>query len=302
VNLDRLEYEVRLLSHVVACSITDSQVSVLLDPRGDPDAIAVAVSGILITAGLDRPVKVMGGTAGVAPLPHRRLVAPTAVGAGVGVSVLALATAVAALAGAPPFSTPARPEVNRPVAAAQPHPTAPDLLHLALQPRRSANGSPAGSVSVTAGPTVVALPGDLVAGALAVSAGPGRSQSHAGGPAPADSPLVTPIPAPAPEPVEVIPTPTPVVAATPPRPVATPKVAVPARVTGPPPTGTPTPPPAASTAGENQGQRAASSDHEAEIGRETALRTVGREVKAGVKRIASHLRTHVRQAPHHESD
>jgi len=196
VNLDRLEYEVRLLPHVVACAITDAQVSVLLDPRGDPDAVAVAVSGILITAGLDRPVRVMGGTPGVAALPHRRLTAPVAIGTGVGVGMLALATAVAALTGAPPFSTPARPEVKPPVAAARPNPNGPDLLHLALPPATKKQTGPAIVPPSPEPPTVVALPGELLAGGLAVASGPGRAHPVAGGPA-AISPIGQPVTEPA---------------------------------------------------------------------------------------------------------
>lgn len=184
MNVDRLEYEVRLLPRVVACSITDSLVSVLLDPRGDPDAVAVAVSGILITAGLDRPVRVMGGTPGVTGLPHRRLAAPAGVGASIGVGVLALATAVAALAGAGPFNSgPSHPEArSRANTTPTTIPKQPDLVHLTIRPAAPSGvlSGPAGNATNAAlpvnAPTVIASTGNVVSAVLAVATGPARAR------------------------------------------------------------------------------------------------------------------------------
>ncbi|MCU1463947.1 MAG: hypothetical protein JWO37_4022 [Acidimicrobiales bacterium] len=300
MNLDRLEYEVRLLPHVVACAITDAQVSVLLDPRGDPDTVAVAVAGILITAGLDRPVRVMGGTPGVAALPHRRFAAPVAVGSGIGVGVLALATAVAALAGAPPFSAPTHPEAKAPVATAEAAANGPDLLHLAVRPRSNgrptlpAASPPVGSLAAVQAPTVVALPGDVVSGALVVAAGPGRAQGHAGAPGRQSAVVspVSPIPSPAAAPVAI-----PVVTPKPKR--TDPVVVVPPDAGAPPQRPIVVPSHVGHHDDADEGDDV---DHADPPSAPTAPRSVTHEVRVNVERLVGKLRAQVLQAYRHGHD
>ena len=57
----RLEHEIRLLPQVLSCSFSkDDYVVVLVDPSGDPRAIRRAVERILLNAGSEATVRVIG--------------------------------------------------------------------------------------------------------------------------------------------------------------------------------------------------------------------------------------------------
>jgi hypothetical protein len=66
-----LEHEIRSLPGVLACSITEEDVVVLVQPDADPAVVERAVSAALHRAGLWRPVRVFGGTRPALPEPVR---------------------------------------------------------------------------------------------------------------------------------------------------------------------------------------------------------------------------------------
>jgi hypothetical protein len=194
--------------------------------------------------------------------------------------------------------------VKAPVAAAEPAPNGPDLLHLAVRPRTtnrpalSVTATPAAVPSATESilhpPTVVALPGDIVTGALVVVAGPGRAQGHAGGPPHAEPAVigpVTPIPSPVAAPVAV--------------PVVTPKpkrtdpavVATPAEAGAP-----PLPEPVVAHHDDNHEGDGAGNVDEASQGERVVGKSVKHEVRANVERLVNKLRAQVKQAVSHGHD
>lgn len=56
-----LEHEIRSLPQVLACSITEDDVVVLIGPDVDPQPVERRVSDVLRRAGVDLPVRVFGG-------------------------------------------------------------------------------------------------------------------------------------------------------------------------------------------------------------------------------------------------
>jgi hypothetical protein len=56
-----LEHEIRSLPQVLACSITEDDVVVLIGPHVDPQPVERRVSEVLARAGVDLPVRVFGG-------------------------------------------------------------------------------------------------------------------------------------------------------------------------------------------------------------------------------------------------
>jgi len=85
-----LEHEVRSLPQVLACSIDQDDVVVLVQPSADPVAIERAVTALLVRAGVDLPVRVFGGSRPVFVEPARiRSGRPALIGSVGGALVLA---------------------------------------------------------------------------------------------------------------------------------------------------------------------------------------------------------------------
>jgi hypothetical protein len=56
-----LEHEIRSFPQVLACSITDDDIVVLVHPSADPVAVERSISELLRSRNIDRPVRVFGG-------------------------------------------------------------------------------------------------------------------------------------------------------------------------------------------------------------------------------------------------
>ena len=85
-----LEHEVRSLPQVLACSIEQDDVVVLVQPSADPVAVERSVSAVLARGGVDLPVRVFGGNRPVFVEPARiRSGRPALIGSIGGALVLA---------------------------------------------------------------------------------------------------------------------------------------------------------------------------------------------------------------------
>ena len=68
---EELELGIRRIPDVVACSITDETVTVLVAPGADPGAVTVAVEALVVGAGLQAEVNVLGGLGAPVPVVSR---------------------------------------------------------------------------------------------------------------------------------------------------------------------------------------------------------------------------------------
>lgn len=57
-----LEHEIRSFPQVLACSITDDDIVVLVHPSADPVSIERSITELIGSRGVNRPVRVFGGT------------------------------------------------------------------------------------------------------------------------------------------------------------------------------------------------------------------------------------------------
>jgi hypothetical protein len=229
VTPEALEYEIRMLPGVIACSITGGAVTVLASPSADAAGITESAKTLAAIAGIGAAVVVIGGVGTIAPRSLARLKAPAAVGATLGIgSLLAAAVATAVTGGVAwiPGVTTHETAAPRPVPAI----TAPPQQVASAPtpgPQLPRTTTPASTASPAPAPPPVTTP-------LVVEQPPVVKPA----PAPAVVPAATvrtvpisatkPVPAPKATPVTV-PVATPVTAPTVP-PVTTPPVTTPATV------------------------------------------------------------------------
>lgn len=113
-----IEFELRSLPGVVAASVQDSGVALLVLPDVDADALQVVAAAVLATHGVEAAIRVLGGTSSPSVRSQRaRRVAVGAIGAISGIGVLASAAGVAAMAGVLPMGPDAAPQPATPEGA-----------------------------------------------------------------------------------------------------------------------------------------------------------------------------------------
>lgn len=99
---ERLEWALRRLPGVLACSLEGDTVTLLLDPHASAIDVEAAANALLLDAGDSRPPLVLGGTRPVLPTGRRGFdVVPVVKAAGPGLVAVGAAALVAALVASP---------------------------------------------------------------------------------------------------------------------------------------------------------------------------------------------------------
>jgi hypothetical protein len=194
-----LEHEIRSLPQVLACSIEEDDIVVLVQPSADPLVVENAVHGVLRRAGVDRQVRVFGGArpAFVEPVKIRspRSVLVSSIG---GAVVLAAGVWVAGAT----TGLRSPPRAKAPLAAVLAPPVERQLVTVPFTFTKPVLRPP-----VVVPPVVVPQPGPGTAKPPAHSGGHKPPPVHVPGPVPTPT-IPTPIPTP-PVPTPPVPTPHP---------------------------------------------------------------------------------------------